>query len=73
MQEAFDWGEVDYSVWVRCLLAICLQVKQLLSDEPRLLKLTSPTYILGNCWFISLSHYCLARVGCYFSFIFACL
>ena len=47
MQETFDWGQVDMGALAKCLLALCRQVKELLKDEARLLKVKSPTYILG--------------------------
>ncbi|KAK7088081.1 uncharacterized protein [Littorina saxatilis] len=45
---AFDWGQVDRSALARCLLTLCRHVKEELAEEPRLLKLRSPTYILGD-------------------------
>ena len=46
-QPAFDWGQVDRAALARCLLTLCRHVKEELAGEPRLLKLRSPTYILG--------------------------
>ncbi|XP_025091130.1 uncharacterized protein LOC112562232 isoform X2 [Pomacea canaliculata] len=45
---AFDWGQVDRSALARCLLTLCQQVREVLMDEPRLIKIRSPTYILGD-------------------------
>ncbi|XP_013791665.2 serine/threonine-protein phosphatase PP1-like [Limulus polyphemus] len=47
-KEAFSWGEVDIHALCRCLLAVCNQVREIMSQEPRLLRVTSPTYILGD-------------------------
>ena len=47
-QPAFDWGQVDRSALARCFLTLCRHVKEELAGEPRLLKLRSPTYILGQ-------------------------
>ena len=48
LQEAFDWGQVDKTALAKCLLALCRQCKESLKEEPRLLRLKSPTYILGE-------------------------
>ncbi|GFO09820.1 serine/threonine-protein phosphatase [Plakobranchus ocellatus] len=45
---AFDWGQVDRNALAKCLLTVCRQVKECLASEPRLLKLRSPSYILGD-------------------------
>lgn len=47
-KEAFTWGEVDMQALFRCLQSLCRQVKDIMSLEPRLLRLNSPTYILGD-------------------------
>ncbi|XP_076106422.1 uncharacterized protein LOC143075052 [Mytilus galloprovincialis] len=47
-KQAFDWGQVEKNALAKCLLTLCRQTKEILSDEPRLVKLTSPVYILGD-------------------------
>ncbi|XP_077508890.1 uncharacterized protein LOC144120416 isoform X4 [Amblyomma americanum] len=47
-KDAFSWGEVDRQALARCLLAMCRQTRDLMFAEPRLLKLSVPTYILGD-------------------------
>ena len=61
LQEAFDWGQVDKNALAKCLMALCRQCKDVLREEPRLIKVKSPTYILGvyshfsfSCFLISL-------------------
>ncbi|XP_065196335.1 uncharacterized protein LOC135827834 [Sycon ciliatum] len=45
---SFDWGVVKKEALGRSLLAICRSVRQIFASEPRLLRLASPTYILGD-------------------------
>lgn len=39
---------MDRNALAKCLLTLCRQVKDTLSEEPRLTKLKSPVYILGK-------------------------
>lgn len=44
----FSWGEVDRNALGACLISICGLVKDILLNEPRLVELSSPVYILGK-------------------------
>lgn len=44
----FDWGQVDTNALAKCLLTLCRELKDTLCLEPRLVKLKSPVYILGD-------------------------
>lgn len=50
---AFCWGEVDMKSFAKCILSTCHSLREILINEPRLLKIDSPTYILGKkcIWF----------------------
>ncbi|XP_066972863.1 uncharacterized protein [Macrobrachium rosenbergii] len=45
---AFDWGEVDLAKLSQYIITLCSATKELMESEPRLLKLSSPCYILGD-------------------------
>ncbi|XP_041377251.1 uncharacterized protein LOC121389658 isoform X2 [Gigantopelta aegis] len=47
-KESFSWGQVDINALAKCLLTLCQFAKEALRQEPRLLKLKSPVYILGD-------------------------
>lgn len=51
LQPAFHWGTVERAALATCLMAICDQVAEIMASEPRLIKLRSPTYILGKIQF----------------------
>lgn len=46
----FTWGDVDRSALGGCFIIICGLVKDILMQEPRLLEVESPTYILGEVY-----------------------
>ena len=43
----FDWGEVDRPSLAKCLVGLCHQARKIMQDEPRLLEIAPPCYILG--------------------------
>jgi hypothetical protein len=45
---ALSWGKVDMRTFGKSLIELCIQTRSLLIQEPRLIKLKSPTYILGK-------------------------
>ncbi len=49
----WEMAQVDMKTFGHSLLEICQQTRGLLMQEPRLLKLNAPTYILGKeIWFL---------------------
>ena len=50
-KQHLTWGEVDMQKLGQYMLFLCSAVKQVFENEPRLLYVDSPCYILGiNCW-----------------------
>ena len=47
-KDAFSWGEVDMKSFAKCIISTCHSVREIVAGEPRLLKIDSPTYILGE-------------------------
>ena len=47
-KDAFSWGNVDMHSLAKCMLALCREAKQVLANEPRLIRLQAPSYILGK-------------------------
>ncbi|PAA86851.1 hypothetical protein BOX15_Mlig000247g3 [Macrostomum lignano] len=45
---AMNWGQVEMKGLARCLLSLCEMLQTVFSEEPRMVKLRSPTYILGD-------------------------
>ena len=46
-KDAFSWGEVEMKSFAKCILSTCNSVREIVANEPRLLRIDSPTYILG--------------------------
>ncbi len=44
---ALSWGKVDMKTFGKSLIELCHQTRGFLIQEPRLVKLKSPVYILG--------------------------
>ena len=47
-KEPYSWGKVDMVSMARCLVMICKHLVDTISGEPRLLRIPSPCYILGD-------------------------
>ena len=45
---ALSWGRVDMRTFAKSLIELCGQTRGFVIQEPRLVKLASPTYILGE-------------------------
>ena len=46
---SFSWGAVDMASVARCFIELCSKAVDVFSSEPRLLDVSSPTYVLGEC------------------------
>ncbi|KAL3274194.1 hypothetical protein HHI36_015610 [Cryptolaemus montrouzieri] len=44
----FTWGNIDSALFAKRLITVCKLVNDLLKDEPRLLQVSSPVYVLGD-------------------------
>lgn len=47
-KEAFSWGDVDRNALAQCLLSVCHDAQEVMQNEPRLVYINSPAYILGD-------------------------
>lgn len=45
---SYTWGQLDPAAYGRNLIQICNQVREIFRNEPRLLELSSPVYIMGE-------------------------
>ena len=56
-KKAFNWGPVDMATVASCLVSLCQEVKVTLMEEPRLLQVPSPSYVLGKLYMIYFTIY----------------
>lgn len=47
-KESFNWGLVEMTSLGNCLLCICRTLQEIITTEPRLIRVKSPTYIVGD-------------------------
>ena len=45
---SFSWGAVDMGSVARCFQQLCTKAVDVFCGEPRLLEVSSPTYVLGE-------------------------
>lgn len=45
---AYSWGQLDPALFAKNLIQVCSQVREIFRNEPRLLELSSPVYIMGD-------------------------
>ena len=48
ISDALSWGSVDMQTVAASLIELCQQARSLFLQEPRLIRLNTPTYILGD-------------------------
>ena len=62
---SFTWGCVEMSSLGNCLVCICRTLLGIIRKEPRLVKVKSPTYVVGKnlCSIL----FMLMRLACIFS------
>lgn len=46
--EPFNWGQLDAVLFARNVITICTQVKEFFRNEPRLLEIQAPAYVMGQ-------------------------
>ena len=81
---SFSWGAVDMGSVARCFQQLCVKAVDVFQSEPRLLEVSSPTYVLGELvalvyhnwsdWFsnlIQFSQFTVNHVVKYFLYIMA--
>lgn len=47
-KESFNWGLVEMPSLGNCLLCICRTLLEIMKKEPRLIRVQSPTYVVGE-------------------------
>lgn len=47
-KESFNWGLVEMPSLGNCLLCICRTLLEIIKKEPRLIRVQSPTYVVGE-------------------------
>ena len=73
-KKAFSWGPVDMATVASCLVSLCQQVKVTLMEEPRLLQVPSPSYVLGKlCMVFRQEYIILYTLGFTIMLYFSCI